>query len=61
MAELLDATRLQQIEFNPPAEESQCRIPVMCWTIDNGTKRPVFHWGLEAKANSSRLSIARPT
>jgi hypothetical protein len=49
MTELLDAKRLRQVAVNPFAEETERRIPVLCWTIDKTTQRPVAHWRLQSK------------
>jgi hypothetical protein len=57
MTEFLHATRLHQIEVNPPAEEPQRRVPMMFWTIEAGTGRPLCSWCMGAKPDPSNTSL----
>jgi len=54
MTEFLDPARLRQIAVNASVQEPQRLVPVMCWTIEERTQRPVCYWRLDP-------SRARPT
>jgi hypothetical protein len=56
MTVLLHAIDLQRIAVNPFADEPQHRAPVLCWTIDPTTLRPIASWRLEPKSRSPELS-----
>jgi hypothetical protein len=58
MTEFLHATRLHQIEVNPPAEEPLRRVPMMRWTIEPGTGRLLCSWSMGAKSDPAVCYVA---
>jgi hypothetical protein len=57
MTEFLHVTRLHQLDVNSPTEVPQRRVPMMCWTIEAGTRRPVCSWSMGAKPDPSNTSL----
>jgi hypothetical protein len=60
MTELLDILQLRQIAASRFCDEPPRWVPVLCWTIDQMTQRPVCHWRLEVKSRPSGMSSDRP-
>jgi hypothetical protein len=49
MTELLDANRLRLLarDTDQPAETARRLVPVLKWTVDEETGRPVSRWVLQ--------------
>lgn len=56
MTEFMDAPRLRQLAVNQPVADCRRPVPVLCWTVDRATLRPVCHWVLQDNPEPPDLS-----